>query len=293
MNLVSVDFFLRVLKHIEQTVHRDAKPVAQTHHMVGHFFVQFPVSAQSDYAFPLRESLSPTWDRLNEEKALNVQSFGAGMHQTNVFLILPQRPDFAFLWRHFIVEGKQLCIRGLDPVVFRGDRKLWCVRGVAPQSRAHSINRYVGEIRHLEDGMTGGESVEVGVQLERGHGERSCGDTGVLALNGLEIEVGGLFESPSRVDHIVLVEAVEGDDSGKNIRVKSEKNVLVRLFPCSPAAVKNDEPVETITGELRIKNTLERAFFFSVIPDKLSGHRATGDEYHTGQRPCTVRHPFP
>src|SRR5262245_7752246 len=141
--------------------------------------------------------------------------------------------------------------------------------------------------------MTGGEAVKVGVQLERGHGDRSRGDTGVLALDGLEIDAGRLFESPFKVDHIVLVEAVQRDDSGKNIRVKSEKNVLVRLFPCSAPAVKNDEPVETITGELRVKNTLERAFFFSVIPDKLSGHRATGDEYHTGQRPCTVRHPFP
>ena len=41
-------------------------------------------------------------------------------------------------------------------------------------------------------------------------------------------------------------------------------------------AVKNDEPVETITGELRVKNAFERAFFLPVIPDKLGGDRATG-----------------
>ena len=136
--------------------------------------------------------------------------------------------------------------------------------------------------------MTGGESVKVGIKLERGHGERSCGHTRILALNDLEIEAGRLFESPPRVDHIVLVEAVEGDDSSKNVRVKSEKNVLVRLFPCSASAVKNDEPVETITGELRVKNTFERAFYFSVIPDKLSSNRATGDKYDTGSRPWPV-----
>ena len=121
MSLVFVDFFLRVLKHVEQAVDRDPKLLAQTHQLVGHLFVQFPVSAPSEYPFLLRERLSPTWDRLNEEKALNTQSFGAPMHQTNVFFILPQRPDFAFLSRHFIVEGEHLCIRGFDPVVFSGD----------------------------------------------------------------------------------------------------------------------------------------------------------------------------
>src|SRR5262245_36231894 len=136
--------------------------------------------------------------------------------------------------------------------------------------------------------MTGGESVKVGIKLERGHGKRSCGHSGILALNGLEIVASRPFESPPRGDRLVLVEAIEGDDSGKNIRVKSEKNVLVRLFPCSVSAVKNDEPVETITGKLRVKNTLERTFFFSVIPDKLSGHRATGDKYDTGSRPWPV-----
>src|SRR4030095_1846241 len=140
----------------------------------------------------------------------------------------------------------------------------------------------------MEEAMTGGEPVKVGVQLERGHGERSCGHTGILALDDLEIEAGRLFESPPGVDHIVLVEAVEGDDSGKNVRVKSKKNVLGRLFPCSASAVKNDEPVETITGELRVKNTFERTFDFSVIPDKLSGNRATGDKYNTGSRPWPV-----
>src|SRR5262245_25131188 len=108
--------------------------------------------------------------------------------------------------------------------------------------------------------MTGGEPVKVGVQLERGHGERSSSHAGILALNGLEIDAGGLLESASKVDHIVLIEAVEGYDPGKNIRVKSEKNVLVRLFPCSSPAVKNDEPVETITGKLLVENTLERTF---------------------------------
>src|SRR5262249_9784915 len=132
VSLVFVDFFSRILKHVEQAVHRDLKLLAQTHHMVGHLLVQFVVSAPSEYPFLLRERLSPTWNRLNEEKALDTQGFGAPMHQTNVFLILPQRPDFAFLWRHFIVEGKHPCIRGLDPVVFRGGRKLWCVRGVPP-----------------------------------------------------------------------------------------------------------------------------------------------------------------
>src|SRR4030095_10608795 len=136
--------------------------------------------------------------------------------------------------------------------------------------------------------MTGGQSVKVGFQLQRGHGERSCGHTRILALNDLEIEAGRLFESPPRGDHIVLVEAVQRDDSRKNVRVKSEKNVLVRLFPCSVPAVKNNEPVETITGKLRIKNTFERAFFFSVIPDKLGGDRATGDKYNTGSRPWPV-----
>ena len=91
----------------------------------------------------------------------------------------------------------------------------------------------------------------------------------------------------------MLVEAVEGDDSGKNIRVKSKKNVLVRLFPCSVPAVKNDEPVETITGELRIKNSFERTLYLSVIPDKLSGDRATGDKYDTGSRPWPVGKLFP
>src|SRR5262245_24234530 len=132
MSVVSVNLFLRVLKHVEQAVDRDLKLLAQTHHMVGHLLVQFAVSAPSEYPFILCESLSPTWDRLNEKKALDVQSFSAGMHQTNVFFILPQRPDFAFLPGHFIVEGKHLCIRGLDPVVFSGDRALWCARGVAP-----------------------------------------------------------------------------------------------------------------------------------------------------------------
>src|SRR4030095_15588100 len=132
--------------------------------------------------------------------------------------------------------------------------------------------------------MTGGQSVKVGFQLQRGHGERSCGHPRILALNGLEIVAGRLFESPPRVDHVVLVEAVQRDDSRKNVRVKSEKNVLVRLFPCSASAVKNNEPVETITGKLRIKNTFERAFYFSVIPDKLSSNRATGDKYDTGSR---------
>ena len=141
--------------------------------------------------------------------------------------------------------------------------------------------------------MTGGESVKVDVQLERGHGERSCGHTRILALNDLEIEAGRLFESPPRVDHIVLVEAVEGDDSGKNVRVKSKKNVLVGLFPCSVPTVKNDEPVETIAGELGIKNTFERTFFLPVIPDKLGGDRATGDKYDTGSGPRPVRKLFP
>jgi hypothetical protein len=140
--------------------------------------------------------------------------------------------------------------------------------------------------------MTGGEPVKVGVQLERGHGEGSRGHTRILALNDLEIEAGRLFESPPRVDHIVLVEAVEGDDSGKNVRVKSKNYVLVRLLPGSVPAVKNDKPVETITGELRIKNTFERAFYFSVIPDKLSSNRATGDKYDTGSRPWPVRKLF-
>src|SRR4030095_6374694 len=98
--------FLRALKHVEQAVDRDPQLRAQTHHMVGHPFVQFPVSAPSNYPFPLRERLSPTWDRLNEEKTLNTQALGSPMHQTNVFFILPQRPDFAFLPRHFIVEDK-------------------------------------------------------------------------------------------------------------------------------------------------------------------------------------------
>src|SRR5262249_45135917 len=100
MNLVFVDLFLRVFKYVEQAVDRDPKLFAQTNHMVGHLFVQFPVSvAPSDYPFLRRERLPPTWDRLNEEQALNAQSFGAGMDQTNVFFILPQRPDFAFLGR--------------------------------------------------------------------------------------------------------------------------------------------------------------------------------------------------
>src|SRR4030095_16386571 len=132
MSVRFVDLFLRVLKYVEQAVDRDPKLLAQTHHMVGHLFIQFPVSALSGYPFPLRGRLSPTRDRLNEEKALNAQSFGAGINQTNVFFILPQRPDFAFLWRHFIVEGKHLRIRGLDPIVFSEDRELWCVGGVAP-----------------------------------------------------------------------------------------------------------------------------------------------------------------
>jgi hypothetical protein len=110
----------------------------------------------------------------------------------------------------------------------------------------------------------------------------------ILALNGLEIVAGRLFESPPRVDHVVLVEAVQRDDSRKDVRVKSEKNVLVRLFPCSVPAVKNNEPVEAITGELRIKNTFERAFCISVIPNKLGGDRATGDKYNTGSRPWPV-----
>src|SRR4030095_4487285 len=132
MSVVFVDLFLSVLKHVEQAVDRDPKLLAQSHHMVGHLFVQFPVSALSEYPFMLRERLSQTWDRLNEEKALNAQSFGPGMDQTNVFRILPQRPDFAFLWRHFIVQGKHLCIRSLNPVVFSEDRELCCVGGVAP-----------------------------------------------------------------------------------------------------------------------------------------------------------------
>src|SRR5215510_9521026 len=141
--------------------------------------------------------------------------------------------------------------------------------------------------------MTRCKSVKVGIKLERGHGKRSCGHAGVLALNGLEIVAGRLFESLPRRERTKLVEAVQRDDSGKNIRVKSEKNVLVRLFPCAVPAVKNDEPVETITGELRVKNTLERAFFFSVIPDKLGGHRATGDKYDTGPRPWPIWKLFP
>src|SRR5215510_16160665 len=132
--------------------------------------------------------------------------------------------------------------------------------------------------------MTGGESVKVGIKLERGHGKRSCGHSGILPLNGLEIVASRLFESPPRGDRLVLVEAIEGDDSGKNIRIKSEKNVLVRLFPCSVSTVKNDEPIETITCELGVKNTFERTFFFSVIPDKLSSDRPTGDKYYTGSR---------
>ena len=40
------------------------------------------------------------------KKAPITKGLGAPVHQTNVFLILPQRPDFAFLWRHFIVEGE-------------------------------------------------------------------------------------------------------------------------------------------------------------------------------------------
>jgi hypothetical protein len=52
--------------------------------------------------------------------------------------------------------------------------------------------------------------------------------------------------------------------------------------------VKNDEPVETITGELRIENSFQRTFFCSIIPDKLSSNRATGDQYDTGSRPWPV-----
>ena len=131
---------------------------------------------------------------------------------------------------------------------------------------AYNIDHCVSEIGYLEDGMTGGEPVKVGVKLERGHGERSCGHTGILALNGLEIIAGRLFESPARGDPIVLIDAVQSDDSGNNVRVKSKKNVLVGLFPCSVPAVKNDEPVETITGELGIKNTFERTFYLSGYP---------------------------
>src|SRR5262245_34117136 len=141
--------------------------------------------------------------------------------------------------------------------------------------------------------MTGGESIKVGIKLERGHGKRSCGHAGVLALDGLKIVAGRLFESLPRGERTKFVDAVQRDDSGKNIRVKSEKNVLVSLFPCPVPAVKNDEPVETITGELLVKNAFQSAFFFSVIPDKLGGDRATGDKYDTGSRPWPVWKLFP
>src|SRR5262245_12697191 len=108
--MILVDFFLGILKHIEQAVDRDAKLLAQTYQVVGHFFVQFPVRAPSKYLFPLRERLSPTWNRLNQEEALNAQGSGSPIYQTYVFFILPQRPDFAFLPRHFIVEGEHLRI---------------------------------------------------------------------------------------------------------------------------------------------------------------------------------------
>src|SRR5262245_33008267 len=140
--------------------------------------------------------------------------------------------------------------------------------------------------------MAGGEPVKVGVQLQRGHGERSRGHPRVLALDGMEIVAGRQFESSLRADRIVLVEAIKGDDSGKNVSVEPEKDVLVRLFPRSVSAVKNDEPVETITGELCIENTFERTFFFPVIPDELGGDRATGEQDDTRSRARPVRKLF-
>src|SRR5262245_18799821 len=140
--------------------------------------------------------------------------------------------------------------------------------------------------------MAGGEPVKVGVQLQRGHRERSRGHPRVLALDGIEIVAGRQFEPSLRADRIVLVEAIKGDDSRKNVRIESEKNVLVGLFPRSVSAVKNDEPVETLTGELGIENTFERTFFFPVIPDELGGDRATGDKYDTRSRARPVRKLF-
>src|SRR4029079_16232093 len=130
MSVVFVDPFVSVLKHVEQAVDRNPKLRAQTQQLIGHFFVQIAISALSEFPFPLRKRLSPTWDRLKKKEALNTQSFGSPMHQATVLFILPQRPYFAFFWRHFIVQGEHLCIRGLDPIVFSRDRELWCVRGV-------------------------------------------------------------------------------------------------------------------------------------------------------------------
>ncbi len=59
MSVVFVDLFLRILKHVEQAVDRDPKLIAQTHHMVSHLFVQFLVSALSEYPFPLGEQAFP------------------------------------------------------------------------------------------------------------------------------------------------------------------------------------------------------------------------------------------